>query len=519
MMSGGPGADATPATTPWAPPTPAAWASAGASTSPCPPLTHQDDTHKTALAGASSLIAALAAKGHLSLVAGGWVRDALLGRPCADVDVATSAPPETVTATFERVVPMPNDTLIVSTLEAGAFEVAPFRGGEEEGEGAPPPPPSPLLAAAARDARLRDFTVNALFYDPASNLVIDFVGGVGDAQARTLRGCGGDPGARLAEDPLRCVRAVRLAATLGLAIHPDTAAAVAAAAHACTPPAVAVERVWKEVVKLGGAEEASAEAGGRPGAFASGLATARALGLLPVILPELCGEGVDAEATGAAVRRLGPGIPAALRLAAALPAGFELGGGGSSGGSGGGGGGSSPTGPPPPGSGAAALVARLKLSRKEAAMLGALAGLRALDAAAGRSAAGAGEGEGVDPIAWVRWYAGPSAPACLAVQAAVLADEASRSAYTASHAARQVAYAPAIARAREGRTLLTAARARAGGVKPGRALGELLGAAERIAAVRGWGDGDVEAVEAAVREAGLWPEGAEQEEARKRARG
>ena len=540
-MSGAADDDAAaPPPSPWAPPTAAAWAAAGAATSPCPPLSAQDDAHATALTGASAIIATLASSGHLSLVAGGWVRDALLGRPSADVDVATAAPVATITAAFDRVVPMPNDTVIVSTTEHGAFEVAPFRGGGEEeeveGEGggggaaadhrSPPPPlpPPPLpppaaLAAAARDARLRDFTVNALFYDPASRLVIDFVGGVADIGARTLRGCGADPAARLAEDPLRCVRAVRFAAALGLDIHPDTAAAVASLAPACTPPAVAVERVWREVVKLGGAEDApAAGVGGRPGAFADGLATARRLGLLPVILPELCGDGADPQAADDALRRLGPGVPAVLRLAAALPAGWDLGPPGpSTGGAAAASAATSTTaGPPPPGTGAAALATRLKLSRKEATALWALAGLRALDRAAGR-------GEEVDPLAWVRWYAGPSAPSCLAVEAARLACEADRAAYMSAHDARRAAFAPAIARAREGRTLLTAARARAGGVRPGRALGELLTAAERVAAVSGIED--VEALVEAVKEAGLWPAaaaavapGEEEGGARKRAR-
>ena len=521
---------ATPATpTPWTPPTADAWAAAGAATSPVPPLPHQDAAHATALAGAASIISALAARGHLSLVAGGWVRDALMGRPSADVDVATSAPPAAVTAAFERVVPMPNDTLIVSTPDHGAFEVAPFRGGGAEGEAASPPadPPAALIAAAARDAALRDFTVNALFYDPASGLVVDFVGGVADIAARMLRGCGADPAARLREDPLRCVRAVRLGAALGLAIHPATAAAVTVVAPACVPPAVAVERVWKEVVKLSGAEDSDAA---RAGAFADGLATARRLGLLPVILPELCGEGVDAAAADAILRRLGPGIPAALRLAAALPANFDFGGAASAAPSAASSSAASSSftasGPPPPGSGAAALATRLKLSRKETSMLGALAGLTALDAAAAAAAdqeTGEAAAAPPDPLAWVRWYAGPAADACLAVAAARLGDAAARAAYTAAHAARQAGLAAAIGRAREGRTLLTAARARAGGVKPGRALGELLTAAERLAAVRGYGDGDVDAVEAAVREAGLWPpEGGGTggtDEVRKRARG
>ena len=95
----------------------------------------------------SSPPCSLTDRGHVALVAGGWVRDALLGRASPDVDVATSAPSSEVAATFDRVIPMPNDTLIV-VLDGVPFEVTPFRtagGGEAGGDSTPPPP-----SAAAR---------------------------------------------------------------------------------------------------------------------------------------------------------------------------------------------------------------------------------------------------------------------------------------------------------------------------------------------------------------------------------
>jgi len=79
----------------------------------------------------------------------------------------------------------------------------------------------------------RDFTINALYYDPATNEVLDFVGGVDDARGRTLRLTDSSP-ARLFEDPLRILRGVRFATVLGLKLAPDTARAMRAQAHLCS---------------------------------------------------------------------------------------------------------------------------------------------------------------------------------------------------------------------------------------------------------------------------------------------
>lgn len=79
----------------------------------------------------------------------------------------------------------------------------------------------------------RDFTVNALYYDPATNQVLDFVGGVEDALSRTLRLCHDDT-RRLTEDPLRVLRGVRFATVLGLKLSPGTAGAMRQHAHMCS---------------------------------------------------------------------------------------------------------------------------------------------------------------------------------------------------------------------------------------------------------------------------------------------
>lgn len=92
---------------------------------------------------------------------------------------------------------------------------------------APPPTPPPPHTAC------RDFTINALYYDPATNEVLDFIGGVQDALSRTLRLTHDDP-KRLAEDPLRVLRGVRFATTLGLKLAPGTALALRQHADMCS---------------------------------------------------------------------------------------------------------------------------------------------------------------------------------------------------------------------------------------------------------------------------------------------
>lgn len=399
-------------------------------------------------------------RGHVALVAGGWVRDALLGRASPDVDVATSAPSSEVAATFDRVIPMPNDTLIV-VLDGVPFEVTPFRtaGGGEAGGDSTPPPPS---AAPRLDAEARDFTVNALFYDPLTDRVIDYVGGVADVRARILRGTV-DPAARLDEDPLRVLRAVRFAAGLGLTLDDVTEVAVRAAAPSCAPPAVAAERVWKELVKLASCESE------RPGAFADGVRLAADLGVMAVVLPE-AGPGVSAR--DAALRRLPADTPAVLRVATALPDDAVT------------------------TERVAALASRLKLSRKEARALDALAALRALDARAASDAPPA-------CMEWVALYAREGADAAVAAARARLESADTRSAHAAAHATRTTDWAAGIARARAGKLLLTAKAALAAGAPRGKALGDLVRRGEALAVERGLEE--AEDVVAALRGEGVWP--------------
>jgi poly(A) polymerase len=223
---------------------------------------------------ARDVAAALARAGHQALFAGGCVRDALLGRPLKDVDIATSATPDQVEALFAgQTVAVGKAFGVVLVLRDGfQFDVATFRADGAYSDGRHPDGVS--FASAEGDAQRRDFTVNGLFCDPASGEVIDYVGGLSDLDARVIRAIG-EPEARFREDHLRLLRAVRFASALGFAIDPATRAAIAA--HAEWIRSVSAERVATEFVRL------LCESP-RPSV---GLNLLRETGLLALFLPEV----------------------------------------------------------------------------------------------------------------------------------------------------------------------------------------------------------------------------------------
>jgi poly(A) polymerase len=188
----------------------------------------------------------LRAAGHQALFAGGCVRDRLLGRAPLDYDVATSAPPEAVRALFPRTVAVGAQFGVILVLERGArVEVATFRSDAAYVDGRRPS--AVHFGSARQDAERRDFTINALYEDPLTNEVHDWVGGQADLAAGVIRTVG-DAGSRIAEDRLRMLRAVRFAARLGFEIHPDTLDAIRAAAP--TVVDMAAERIGDELVKM-----------------------------------------------------------------------------------------------------------------------------------------------------------------------------------------------------------------------------------------------------------------------------
>ncbi len=195
---------------------------------------------------ATDVVRRLRDAGYETYFAGGCVRDRLLDRPPLDWDVATAAPPEVVRQLFPRTVPVGVQFGVVLVVVQGArFEVATFRSDAAYVDGRRPT--AVHFGSAEDDARRRDFTINALFQDPISGAIHDFVGGVADLRAGVIRAIG-DASARIAEDRLRMLRAVRFAARFRFAIEPATLAAVRSAAPSVTD--MAAERIGDEIVKL-----------------------------------------------------------------------------------------------------------------------------------------------------------------------------------------------------------------------------------------------------------------------------
>ncbi|MGB4910416.1 MAG: CCA tRNA nucleotidyltransferase, partial [Tabrizicola sp.] len=165
--------------------------------------------------GTQALCAALEGAGFQALFVGGCVRNALLNEPVADIDIATDAIPETVSDIAQKagfkVVPTGIDHGTVTVVAQGEpHEVTTFRRDvETDGRRA-------VVAFSTRieeDAERRDFTINAIYYDPERDELLDFVGGLEDIASRTLRIIG-DPATRFREDPVRMLRAARFIAKL-----------------------------------------------------------------------------------------------------------------------------------------------------------------------------------------------------------------------------------------------------------------------------------------------------------------
>ena len=173
---------------------------------------------------AIAVIRRLRRRGHQALLAGGCVRDRLLGRRPKDYDVATSARPENVRRLFRKTLAIGEQFGVIVVLQGPArVEVATFRSDEAYTDGRHPS--GVRFTTAEEDARRRDFTINALFYDPLRRQTIDYVGGVRDLHRGLIRAVG-DPAARFREDHLRMLRAVRFASRLSFRIDPATRRAI-----------------------------------------------------------------------------------------------------------------------------------------------------------------------------------------------------------------------------------------------------------------------------------------------------
>lgn len=173
---------------------------------------------------AVSVVKRLREAGHEAYFAGGCVRDMLLGGQPKDYDVATDAPPTRVREIFfnTQAVGAAFGVILVR-IGSSVIEVATFRSDGQYLDGRHPS--EVRFTTAEEDARRRDFTINGLFLDPLSGQVIDFVAGQEDLRAARIRAIG-DPGARIGEDSLRLLRAVRFSARFSFPIEPVTFEAI-----------------------------------------------------------------------------------------------------------------------------------------------------------------------------------------------------------------------------------------------------------------------------------------------------
>lgn len=244
-------------------------------------------------ANAMRVVGRLERAGYEAYLVGGCVRDLLIGRRPKDFDVATEAHPREVKRLFRngRIIGRRFKLVHVvygpNVVETSTFRAAPP---EQPPEGADAPTVDELMivddnefGTAAEDAQRRDFTINGLFLDPIEGEIIDYVDGLDDIEARVIRTIG-DPRVRIAEDPVRILRAIKFASRIGFSIHADTWDAMVE--HAEGLRQAAAPRVVEEILRLlqsGHAHEA--------------FELVDRVGALPVLLPALarwrnaCGAG------------------------------------------------------------------------------------------------------------------------------------------------------------------------------------------------------------------------------------
>ncbi len=224
---------------------------------------------------AERVVRTLQEAGHQAFIVGGAVRDLLVGRRPKDFDVATDATPEQVKALFRRAFIIGRRFRIVHVVHGRGrdhevIEVSTFRAyleaeqadqvaGNEKTSKSELAGKTHVVDASGRvlrdnvwgpqieDAARRDFTINALYYDPATQIVVDYHHGLKDLKKQTLRMIG-DPATRYREDPVRLLRVVRFAAKLAFTIEPATRKPMAEAAKLLEN--IPQSRLFDEMIKL-----------------------------------------------------------------------------------------------------------------------------------------------------------------------------------------------------------------------------------------------------------------------------
>ncbi|MBP7670893.1 CCA tRNA nucleotidyltransferase [Candidatus Gracilibacteria bacterium] len=183
---------------------------------------------------------------HQAFWAGGCVRDMLLGIKPKDFDIVTSATPDQIEQLLEKTIPIGKQYGVILAIQNGhSFEIATFRSDSDSSDGRRPD--AVTFTNPEQDAKRRDFTINALFYDPTTEEVLDFIDGQKDLRDKLVRFIG-DPTTRIHEDHLRILRAVRFKNLYDFQYHPETYQAIKA--HADLVTNISPERLREELTKM-----------------------------------------------------------------------------------------------------------------------------------------------------------------------------------------------------------------------------------------------------------------------------
>jgi poly(A) polymerase len=228
----------------------------------------EQDKEKLAL----SIVGRLRAAGFAAYLAGGCVRDRILGLKAKDYDIATDARPDSVARLFDNTAAVGAKFGVTLVMLGGEqFEVATFRAEANYTDGRRPS--TVRFGTLEEDVKRRDFTIGGMYLDPANGQIIDLVGGRRDLRAGVIRAIG-DAEQRFAEDHLRMLRALRFAARLNFTIEPATWAGIRQSAPKIA--LIAAERIGEEVAMIM-----------TQGGAAQGLKLLVDSGLAAIILPEV----------------------------------------------------------------------------------------------------------------------------------------------------------------------------------------------------------------------------------------
>ena len=224
------------------------------------------------LRGALAIVRTLHDRGHEAYFAGGAVRDFILHKTITEIDIATSASPDEVEQLFAKTIPVGKEFgVVVVVEESNNYEVTTFRKESDYKDGRHPS--EVQFTDARHDVERRDFTINALFLNPFTEEIIDYVKGQRDLERKLIRSVG-SPHRRFQEDKLRVLRALRFACQLGFEIESETYRQVQGFAKELTQ--VSWERIRDELLKILTGPDPS-----------RGLKLLLDSGVLPQILPEV----------------------------------------------------------------------------------------------------------------------------------------------------------------------------------------------------------------------------------------